>query len=565
MKGHRNTISLSVMRGIMLFLIPINVLLSAYSLFSWSVLRTQARENYSNYLSIVAQQADNELSNLFTWMRGVFYNNTYIRQIQFANNDISRFLSAQEVNQDASTYLDQYPNPMAFFIRTDEGIPIPAVSTFTQNDSNAGISQFIHHVHQISSEHTMGEYFLENIGGKWFLALLFQERGVSMGILLDVEGILNTLNFTDSQISFFSFQNTQGEVLAGIGNPDSSGIPIHSPLSIAPLSLSIIIPRENIMGAYGYLTVLSFVLAFLSVGSLVAYVSYTKQQVSVPLKKLQETIRRIEAGHTEEKLDSTGEKAEIAEVYHTFNSFIDNILHLKLEAYETRISQQHTELQYLRLQLRPHFFLNSLKRLYALAQENQMEDVQEYILCLSTHYRFLIYDTTNTISLKDEMKHVQNYLQLQQIGYHLQIHCDITMEVNPNLIRVPPLIVQSFVENSIKYAILPGKQLHISIRAKVLVHDGNTYLNLTCTDNGPGFPQKIIREIEESENEFTKKHVGFNNLMHRLALIYDEKSYIYIYNTAKGGATVDLLIPFKKIKDEFHEKGEDTCGERSYC
>ena len=114
LKGHRNTISLSVMRGIMLFLIPINVLLSAYSLFSWSVLRTQARENYSNYLSIVAQQADNELSNLFTWMRGVFYNNTYIRQIQFANNDISRFLSAQEVNQDASTYLDQYPNPMAF-------------------------------------------------------------------------------------------------------------------------------------------------------------------------------------------------------------------------------------------------------------------------------------------------------------------------------------------------------------------------------------------------------------------------------------------------------------------
>ena len=332
LKGHRNTISLSVMRGIMLFLIPINVLLSAYSLFSWSVLRTQARENYSNYLSIVAQQADNELSNLFTWMRGVFYNNTYIRQIQFANNDISRFLSAQEVNQDASTYLDQYPNPMAFFIRTDEGIPIPAVSTFTQNDSNAGISQFIHRVHQISSEHPMGEYFLENIGGKWFLALLFQERGVSMGILLDVEGILNTLNFTVCQMSFFSFQNTQGEVLAGIGNPDSSGIPIHSPLSIAPLSLSIIIPRENIMGAYGYLTVLSFVLAFLSVGSLVAYVSYTKQQVSVPLKKLQETIRRIEAGHTEEKLDSTGEKAEIAEVYHTFNSFIDNILHLKLEA-----------------------------------------------------------------------------------------------------------------------------------------------------------------------------------------------------------------------------------------
>lgn len=552
MGKRKNTISLSVTRGILLFLIPVNILLSVYALFSWSFLRSQALENYTRSLTMTTQQVDSELNSLSNWLQNLFYADTAFQLMQTSSDKNATFITAQEVNQSVQPYLQMYSNDMVFFIHCGENLHIPAVSTMSTNHYNVILSDFIQSIASTAEQHPMGEYFPIQLGDKWFLAIYLQMRNVYTGVILDMEELLSLVDLSGSSIQAYGFEDLDGTPLTSELEGTPKGTPLTISLEHAPLAFRAFIPESAILGGFTLLNALSAILTVAALGLVIAFIAYTRRQVAAPLEKLQQTIHRIEAGHTEEKIDVSEEKEDVAEVYRTFNAFIDHIMQLKLESYEERIARQKTELQYLRLQLRPHFFLNSMKRLYALAQQRQMDDVQEYILCLSSHYRFLIYDTTNTISLQEEMRHVENYIQLQRIGYHLEIHCRVSMEVNPSLLQVPPLVVQSFVENSIKHAVVPGRPLELSLAAKAMDGEEGPYLTITCQDNGPGFSAQVLEDINLGKEEFSKKHVGFNNLKHRLALIYQRESFIYVYNLPEGGAAVEIMLPIEKptIKEE---------------
>lgn len=559
MEKRKNTISISVTRGILLFLIPVNILLSLYALFSWSFLREQALENYQRYLNTVAHQVDSELETLSSWMTTQFYTNPSFRLLQSSTEDANTaYIIAQEINQNAAPYLQMYPHEITFFLSCGPGLHTPAVSTVSDRENLLLLSEFIKNIPSVAEEQPMGEYFLTQLEDRWFLAIYLRQGGVYACLTMEVKELLFNLDLTGSQISLCALQNIAGNTLAVSSDAPSRGVAIPAPFETAPLVLTAFLPESAILGGFTLLNILSAVLTVAALGLVVAFIAYTRRQVATPLEKMQQTIRRIEAGHTEEKIDLSDEKEEVAEVYRTFNHFIDHILQLKLESYEEHIARQKTELQYLRLQLRPHFFLNSMKRLYALAQQGQMEDVQTYILCLSSHYRFLIYDTTNTVSLQEEMRHVENYLQLQRIGYHLEIRCQVTMEVNPALIQVPPLVVQSFVENSIKHAVVPGHPLELALSVKAMDGEEGPYLTITCLDNGPGFSCQVMEDINLGDEEFSKKHVGFNNLKHRLALIYRRESFIYVYNRPEGGAGVDIMLPIEES-----QVGEETRKELS--
>lgn len=538
----KNTISISVARGILLFWFPINILLSVYSLFSWSFLWQQARENYAHSIRMSAQQTENNLENLSDWLQNLFFSSFSSQSLQFTSDRNTQFLTAQKINQEAKPYLEMYPNNITFFVYCREELHIPAVSSYSRSDMGPYLSDFIRDIKSTAEQEPMGKYFLTRVKDRWFLSLYLSQHDVYTGVLMDVEDLLSTMKFPDA--TAYGFQDMEGKYLFAAGNEKPGNIAFSTPIQDTPLSLEVSIPRGIMLDRFQIMLMASFVLTAAALVSLLAYITYIRHQVTDPLKKLQATIDTIEASNTDELVDINGEKDEIAQVYQTFNSFINRIVHLKLESYEERLARQQTELQYLRLQLRPHFFLNSMKRLYALTQEGQINDVQEYILCLCSHYRFLIYDTTNTISLQEEMQHVQNYIQLQRIGYHLTIECSVTLEVNAVLFQVPPLVIQSFVENSIKYAVEPSKTLVLSIQAQIVPdEDGGSCLDVSIADNGPGIPKQIIDEIDNGSEEFTKKHVGFSNLKHRLDLIYSRKAHIYVYNQPDSGAVVDILIP----------------------
>ena len=552
MKTRKNTIRVSAIRGILLFLIPINVLLSAFSFFSWHFLRQQALDNYNSYVSVFAQQVDDHLDRLTEWISQQFYSRNDLQLIA-TGEGTQKFLAAKQLSDEAQTYLNTFPYEMVFFIHCDDTMHIPVATTLKSSRFNAAISDFIHAISATAQAHTMGSFFQTKIEDEWYSCFYFCRADIYCGVLIRDESLLQTLPLSEASFSSCTLTETGGTILVSTGYQSKHESNLCISLQNAPISLSFTVPKTSMFGKFYTFMVFSAVLAALAVISLCAYTIYTHRQITIPLQELKEALQKIDVNNVGQKINTAGEKEEVLQVYQTINGLIDSIVHLRLESYENKIARQRTELQYLRLQLKPHFFLNSLKRIYALSQEKQYAEIQEYLLCLADHYRFLIYDTTNTIPLQDEIQHVQNYIHLQRIGYHIPIDCKMNIAVNASALQVPPLVIQSFVENSIKYAVSPGKTLEITIQVRLLSADDGDMLNIVCADNGPGFPSGVIAAIENADMQYSKQHIGFNNLRQRMALIYKRDASLYVYNQPNGGAVVDILVPIE-FPDRLPEK-----------
>lgn len=114
----------------------------------------------------------------------------------------------------------------------------------------------------------------------------------------------------------------------------------------------------------------------------------------------------------------------------TFNHMMDQIQKLKIDAYEQERRIQNATIQYLQIQIRPHFFLNCLKNFYALAEQKEYHSIQELTLALSSYLRKVITYEEDTISVRKEMESVESYLKLSQLGLSVPVNYNIAWTKN---------------------------------------------------------------------------------------------------------------------------------------
>ena len=177
-------------------------------------------------------------------------------------------------------------------------------------------------------------------------------------------------------------------------------------------------------------------------------------------------------------------------------------------------SQLETELRFLRSQISPHFFFNTLNNIYSLSLEKS-ENTPETILKLSGLMRYLLYETKqNRQPLSKEIQFIQNYLDLERIRYNDKLDLDFTVTGNPKGQKIAPMLLIHFIENGFKHG--AGKntgKVRISIRLDIeadfiLFKMSNT------------LPQK------ELKNTINKTGgIGLENVEKRLNLGYGPQGY----------------------------------------
>lgn len=202
-------------------------------------------------------------------------------------------------------------------------------------------------------------------------------------------------------------------------------------------------------------------------------------------------------------------------------------------------------MQYLQLQMQPHFYLNGLKILNAFVMEQQTEKVQDLIIKLSEHLRYLLQAEAETITLRQELSFTDNYAQLrgQMIGREIKL----VFEAEPETLdfQVPMLAVQTFIENSLKYAKTGSvtTPLLLEVHAVFLETEDERYLDLTVRDNGQGYAEHVLKDIN-GESKTGKRNIGINNLKRRCQILYGDKAEFTFYN--QDGAVSEWIIPEKK-------------------
>ena len=172
------------------------------------------------------------------------------------------------------------------------------------------------------------------------------------------------------------------------------------------------------------------------------------------------------------------------------------------------------EIKALQAQINPHFLFNALNTIVALLRVNP-DSARELIVNLSTYLRFNIEETSTFVDISKELQQVKAYVEIEKarFGDKLNVTYDIDESIQ---VKIPSLIIQPIVENSIKHGILKGSGFG-NVRICVKRHDTNE-VKVTVEDDGVGVPQAIIDSIYAGNVGENK--IGMSNVDIRLRHIY---------------------------------------------
>ena len=177
--------------------------------------------------------------------------------------------------------------------------------------------------------------------------------------------------------------------------------------------------------------------------------------------------------------------------------------------------QSETELKFLRTQISPHFFFNTLNNIYSLAIEKS-EKTPKIILKLSELMRYLLYETrTKRQRLEQEIICIQNYLELESIRYGKLLEIDMKISGDIMNKKIAPILLLSFVENAFKHG--ANKNIgNIKIDLDFKIIDNFLYFTISNPVPKLGKHKQIIDH---------PGGIGLNNVKKRLALGYNKDEY----------------------------------------
>jgi len=200
-------------------------------------------------------------------------------------------------------------------------------------------------------------------------------------------------------------------------------------------------------------------------------------------------------------------------------------------------------MQYLSLQVNPHFYLNGLKTLNVLAMKGDNERIQTIIFTLSGYLRYLLQLENELVTLEEELAFVQNYIELYREMLEREIDVNLNIREDTKKCLIPRLGIQTFVENSFKYAKLGNKDssLSIGISAERFSSEEGEYLEIIVRDNGNGYDDALLAVLNDAPTEGNVS-VGINNLKRRCMFLYDKDTQYAFYND--GGAVSDIFLPW---------------------
>jgi sensor histidine kinase YesM len=214
-----------------------------------------------------------------------------------------------------------------------------------------------------------------------------------------------------------------------------------------------------------------------------------------------------------------------AVLYFIYNYFERYNTSLKLEA-----SIKEIELNNLKSQLNPHFIFNALNSIRALVDENPTKSKQAINQLSNILRNSLTTGKRGLTSFVDELKMVEDYLGLESIRFEERLKIKFEIDPESNQFLVPPLMIQTLVENGIKHGI---SKLTEGGRVELSANVEKGYLRIQIRNSGHYDYKKISKD----------KGLGIENTKQRLKLIYGDDATFRILNENNNFVLTELIIP----------------------
>ncbi len=378
-----------------------------------------------------------------------------------------------------------------------------------------------------------------------YLFLIVDQKDVMYGGWFNLDAlkkdIENKLNYTDYSINFTKSKKVQ-----------DSGDRIMVSSEFKRIYLVISIKKNEIVGGISkYVKVLQ-ILAFLYLALIPALFIFLKILLIKPLNKVNQAHRQIRKGNHDFRIREKANSVEYMEAYRSFNQMANKLIALKIESYEKEIARQKMELRNLQLQIRPHFLLNTFNLIYTLAQRKEIIAIQQIIIYLSEYFRYIFRSDKELELFPKELRMIEGYVKMVSINYSGNVEANYDIDQEINYVRVPPLLIHNFIENSVKYGIKQGTMLHILITGKYK----DKKVTFTITDDGNGMDGETLEQCRrllkgETEQEHSNSSIGLLNSMRRLKHFYGQEATIEIMSEQGKMTCVTVQFSYNlEVEDE---------------
>lgn len=290
------------------------------------------------------------------------------------------------------------------------------------------------------------------------------------------------------------------------------------------------------------------------------------RQISRPVRVLIKAMDKVDKGKVryidEQEYDWKDEMGYLLRSYNQMGRRINESIE---KIYVYQLNQKQTELKMLQFQINPHFLYNTLNTISSIAALEGIDEISRISDNLSNMFQYNI-KGRDIVPLKDEIRHVQNYMGIQTIRFPGKY--EFTYQMDDNICDEPMLkfILQPLVENALQHAFERMKEINkVSLSCKT---DGDDIL-ISIYDNGIGIDEQTLnqlnREFDETDTRTLVNNVdrgiGLRNVNARIKNFYGKGYGIHIESCPDEYTVIHIRI--KKIKERNREENDaqnSSCG-----
>ncbi|MFX3636941.1 MAG: sensor histidine kinase [Candidatus Pristimantibacillus sp.] len=276
------------------------------------------------------------------------------------------------------------------------------------------------------------------------------------------------------------------------------------------------------------------------------------------LSRLTEAMKKVRRGETPAGLPLSG-GGEIGELAHHFNKMIHTINELIAQGVKKQALTKEAELRTLHSQIDSHFLYNTLENIKMLAEIENQRMISDSLTSLGGMMRYNFKWTGEYVNLRDEIRHIQNYIAVMNIRFDEPIQ--LVMNIPPELmeIEVLKMSLQPIVENAIKHAWIGLEESERVIKIDVFENEDQEIV-IALRDNGIGIRTERLERLNEmirvehtsmaSHEELLRRGkqafgIGLRNVHQRIWLFYGKPYGLQV--CSEEGKYTEVVITLRRV------------------
>jgi sensor histidine kinase YesM len=548
-----------ILRFLLILIGLLMIVLGIFLLSSYQILEKEIKDSSKSFLEIYGNEASNKINEMDSLLKNVTTRNVELAKIK-SHNSNERIL--------ASIAMSSYMQDLLFgrdtidiLVLYDKNydIVLDAIKSGFNYNTKLKLRDFTGKAIDDDDIKSFEFNFIEVDGDIYLYKMLLTDTR-AIAIYVKTSHFLNQLLSEESTNRSIILANNEGKigrVWGAITEDISPGSYVNDIKSDDYYQIEKEIIRDQLY-IYCY-TKKSSILMQTNTGMIIVATAvcitmifmiyvlrFTRKQIAKPMQRMVSDIERIKNGEYQNRVNGNFHTREFQMLQDATNQMVEEIVGLKIQTYEKRIELQDMELKSIKLQIKPHFFLNALTTISSLSSQKRFKEINQYITSLSKNIRYIFRAGLHTISVKEEINHVKNYFEMQELKYPGCIFYLIDLPAELEDWEIPQMLIHTFIENEFKYAVSMDKILTILIKISLeTTIMGEELLLIEIEDDGKGYPQEVLDYMNGITKKVSEKgsRVGLWSIKRMMEIMYERDDLITLENIKPFGCLNRIYVP----------------------